>query len=161
MGKIAVSKKALQHIYRLREGGEEQCMVFNNIALSFARLSQLIELGRDEDVITPWTDDLRQVMFTLSAYTDLVQALSATSNKDSDLDTIVESRIICSFKLWHCMNNLKETIKNLQRIESYCKDEDEESLGEVISLLNEFDKDIAEDWQLISGRYGKGNLFEK
>ena len=142
MEQITVTKNALQHIHRLREGGEEFGMVLDNIALSFARLSQLIELGRDEDVIAPWTEDLQKVMFTLSSYTDLVQALSATSNKDSDLDTIVESRIICSFKLWHCMNNLKETIKNLQRIESYCKDEDEESLGEVISLLNEFDKDI-------------------
>lgn len=142
MEQITVTKNALQQIHRLREGGEEFGMVLDNIALSFARLSQLIELGRDEDVIAPWTEDLQKVMFTLSSYTDLVQALSATSNKDSDLDTIVESRIICSFKLWHCMNNLKETIKNLQRIESYCKDEDEESLGEVISLLNEFDNDI-------------------
>jgi hypothetical protein len=142
MEQITVTKNALQYIHRLREGGEEFGMVLDNIALSFARLSQLIELGRDEDVIAPWTEDLQKVMFTLSSYTDLVQALSATSNKDSDLDTIVESRIICSFKLWHCMNNLKETIKNLQRIESYCKDEDEESLGEVISLLNEFDEDI-------------------
>lgn len=142
MEKIAVSKNALQHIYRLREGGEEQCMVFNNIALSFARLSQLIELGRDEDVITPWTDDLRQVMFTLSAYKDLVLDLSATSNQDSSRDTIIESRLITSFKLWHSVTDLKETIKNLQHIESYIKDEDEESLGKVISLLNEFDKDI-------------------
>jgi len=142
MKKIAVSKKALQHIYRLREGGEEQCMVFNNIALSFARLSQLIELGRDEDVITPWTDDLRQVMFTLSAYTDLVLDLSATSNQDSSRDTIIESRLITSFKLWHCMTDLEEVIKVLQRIESYCKDEDKEELNGVISLINEFEKNI-------------------
>ena len=142
MEQITVTKNALQHIHRLREGGEEFAMVLDNIALSFARLSQLIELGRDEDVIAPWTEDLQKVMFTLSSYTDLVQALSATSNKDSDLDTIIERRLICSFKLWHCLTDIGETLKNLQRIYSYCKEEDKESLDGVIGLLSDFDKDI-------------------
>ncbi len=142
MKQIEVSNDALERISRLRDGSEEYGMIVGNIALSQARLAQLIILGRDEDNIKPWTEDLQDVMHTLSEYTDLVTALYDTSYKEPDTDTTIEKRLICSFKLWHCMTDLEEVIKVLQRIESYCKDEDKEELNGVISLINEFDKDI-------------------
>ena len=83
-------------------------------------------------------DKLRNCLSLLSRLLDAI----AVSKKEEDIDAVIESRIITSFKLWHCVTDLEETIKVLQRIVSYCKDEDKEALSGAISLLIEFDKDI-------------------
>lgn len=85
--------------------------------------------------------DKDKLMNCLSLLSRLLDAI-AVSKKEVDRDTIIESRLISSFKLWLSVTNLDETIKNLQCVESYSKDEDKESVREVISLLSEFDKDI-------------------
>ena len=84
MKQIKLSKDALERISRLRDGSEEYGMIVGNIALSQGRLAQLVELGRDDDSIEPWTDDLLKVMYTLSEYTDLVLALYDTSDRDCE-----------------------------------------------------------------------------
>ena len=75
----------------------------------------------------------------LCNYNGLLDAIAVSKN---DPDAIIERRLICSFKLWHCVTDMGETLENLQRIDGYCKDEDKESLDDVIQLLSEFDKDI-------------------
>lgn len=75
----------------------------------------------------------------LCNYNGLLDTIAVSKN---DPDAIIERRLICSFKLWHCVTDMGETLENLQRIDGYCKDEDKESLDDVIQLLSEFDKDI-------------------
>lgn len=75
----------------------------------------------------------------LCNYNGLLDSIAESKN---DPDTIIERRLICSFKLWIAVIDIEETIKTLQRMESYCKDEDIESLGNARSLLSQFDKDI-------------------
>lgn len=83
MKQIEVSNDAQKRISRLRDGSEEYGMIVSNIALSQARLAQLVNLGRDDDSIEPWTDDLLKVMYTLAEYTDLVQACTR-SDRDKE-----------------------------------------------------------------------------
>lgn len=63
----------------------------------------------------------------------------------SDPDVVIPQRLVSSFKFWDMMNYLESVIKDLQRIESYCKEEDYESLHATRVLLAEFDKDINEE----------------
>ena len=63
----------------------------------------------------------------------------------SNPDVVIPQRLVSSFKFWDMMNNLESVIKDLQRIESYCKEEDYESLHATRVLLAEFDKYINEE----------------
>ena len=85
MKQIELSKNALERIGRLCDCNcEEYEMIVGDIAQSQARLAQLVNLGRYDDSIEPWTDDLLKVMYTLAECTDLVQALRTRSDRDKE-----------------------------------------------------------------------------
>lgn len=102
----------------------------SEIASAFGALEQAGNVSEDEKAV---------IRRCLSNYNSM---LDASKEEDNSPDAIITSRIMCSFKLWHCMTDLEDVIKVLQRIESYCKDEDKEELNGLISLINQFDKDI-------------------
>ena len=79
---------------------------------------------------------------SLSICGRLLDAIAVSKKEDANPDIVIPKRIVCSFILWSSITDIEETIKNLQRMDSYCKEEDKESLGDVIDLLSEFDKDI-------------------
>lgn len=102
----------------------------SQLASAFGAVEQADNISEDEKAV---------IRRCLSNYNSM---LDASKEKDNSPDAIITSRIMLSFKLWHCMTDLEEVIKVLQRIESYCKDEDKEELNGLISLINQFDKDI-------------------
>lgn len=75
MKDIKVSADAYVTIDGLRNG-EDYELAKTLIADSMSSLAALIHLGRDEEDIATWTDDLLKVMFTLSEYNNLVNELS-------------------------------------------------------------------------------------
>lgn len=83
-----------------------------------------------------------RVRSVMANYNALLDAVAADNAVDTSIDSIITSRIICSFKLWHSMTDLDEVLQGLRRIESYCKFEDKEALQDVTTLLVQFDKDI-------------------
>ena len=78
MEQIKVSADAYAAIDGLRNS-EDYVLAKTNIADSMASLAALIHLGRDEDNISTWTDDLLKVLYTLGEYNSLVNALYNTS----------------------------------------------------------------------------------
>ena len=80
MEQIKVSADAYVAIGGLRNS-EDYELAKTNIADSMSTLSALIHLGRDEETISPWADDLLKVMFTLGEYNNLVNAFSETSDR--------------------------------------------------------------------------------
>lgn len=102
----------------------------SQLASAFGAVEQADNISEDEKAV---------IRRCLSNYNSM---LDASKEEDNSPDAIITSRIMLSFKLWHCMTDLEEVIKVLQRIESYCKDEDKEELNGLISLINQFDKDI-------------------
>lgn len=83
-----------------------------------------------------------RVRSVMANYNALLDAVAADNAVDTSIDSIITSRIICSFKLWHSMTDFDEVLQGLRRIESYCKFEDKEALHDVTTLLAQFDKDI-------------------
>ncbi len=102
----------------------------SQLASAFGAVEQADNISEDEKAV---------IRRCLSNYNSM---LDASKEEDNSPDAIITRRIMLSFKLWHCMTDLEEVIKVLQRIESYCKDEDKEELNGLISLINQFDKDI-------------------
>lgn len=51
-----------------------------NISDAQSSIARLIELGRDEETISPWTDDLLKVLYTLSEYNELINAIREPSD---------------------------------------------------------------------------------
>ena len=80
MKEIKVSADAYVAIDGLRNG-EDYGLAKELIADSMSSLAALIHLGRDEETISTWTDDLLKVLYTLGEYNSLVNALSDTSDR--------------------------------------------------------------------------------
>ena len=74
MKKVEVSNDAMDRISSLRNGSDME-MIKADIADSLSTLAELINAGRDEEVINTWVDDLLKVMYVLGEYNDLVNAL--------------------------------------------------------------------------------------
>ncbi len=75
MNKVEVSNDALDRISSLRNGSDME-MIKADIADSLSMLAELINAGRDEEVINTWVDDLLKVMYVLGEYNSLVNSLS-------------------------------------------------------------------------------------
>lgn len=83
MKKVELTTNAAAHIESLRmaESGEYE-LTKDNIVNSMASVSELINAGRDEEVIGVWIDDLLKVLYTLGQYNELVNELySVTDNR--------------------------------------------------------------------------------
>ncbi|MBO6033995.1 MAG: hypothetical protein J6Q22_21585 [Prevotella sp.] len=76
MKKVELSLNAAAHIKSLRmaESGEYK-LTKDNIVNSMASISELINAGRDKEVIGVWIDDLLKVLYTLGQYNELVNEL--------------------------------------------------------------------------------------
>lgn len=74
MNKVEVSNDALDRISSLRNGSDME-MIKSDIADSLSTLAEMINAGRDEEVINVWADELLKVMYVLGEYNDLVNAL--------------------------------------------------------------------------------------
>lgn len=89
MKDIKVSTDAYEAIDGLRNRFDKE-LAKELIADSMSSLSALIHLGRDEETIGTWTDDLLKVMFTLGEYNKLVDALSEKSNRKQGFFSYVD-----------------------------------------------------------------------
>lgn len=74
MNKVEVSNDAMDRISSLRNGSDME-MIKADIADSLSTLAELINAGRDEEVINTWVDDLLKVMYVLGEYNSLVNSL--------------------------------------------------------------------------------------
>ena len=74
MNKVEVSNDALDRISSLRNGSDME-RIKSDIADSLSTLAEMINAGRDEEVINVWADELLKVMYVLGEYNDLVNAL--------------------------------------------------------------------------------------
>lgn len=74
MKKVEVSNDAMDRISSLRNGSDME-MIKADIADSLSTLAELINAGRDEEVINTWVDDLLKVMYVLGEYNSLVNSL--------------------------------------------------------------------------------------
>lgn len=76
MKKVELTQNAAAHIESLRmiESGEYE-LTKDNIVNSMASVSELINAGRDEEVIGVWIDDLLKVLYTLGQYNELINEL--------------------------------------------------------------------------------------
>ena len=82
MESIEVSKKAFIRINNLRNGDDFD-LAKSNIADALTTLSDIIQAGRDEEVINAWTDDLLLVMAVVGDYNNLINDLEETSESKS------------------------------------------------------------------------------
>ena len=80
MKHVKVSAGAYVAIDNLRNS-DDYVQAKANIADSMTSLATLVHLGRDEESISEWTDDLLKVMFTLGEYNSLVNVLYNTSER--------------------------------------------------------------------------------
>lgn len=83
MKKVELTTNAAAHIESLRkvESGDYE-LTKDYIVNSMASISELINAGRDEEVIGVWIDDLLKVLYTLGRYNELVNELySVTDNR--------------------------------------------------------------------------------
>lgn len=99
MKSIEVSNSAFAYIEQARKSDDHE-IVTTDIANSLSILASLIQAGRDDDSISPWTDDLLRVMATIAEYNNLYAAIyETTDNKlsgfsfqndeeDTDLEAI-------------------------------------------------------------------------
>ena len=74
MNKVEVSNDALDRISSLRNGSDME-MIKADIADSLSVLAEMINAGRDEEVINVWADELLKVMYVLGEYNSLVNSL--------------------------------------------------------------------------------------
>lgn len=83
MKKVELTLNAAAHIESLRmAGSDEYELTKDYIVNSMASVSELINAGRDEEVIGVWIDDLLKVLYTLGQYNELVNELySVTDNR--------------------------------------------------------------------------------
>lgn len=102
----------------------------SEIASAFGALEQADNISEDEKAV---------IRRCLSNYNSM---LDASKEEDNSPDAIIASRIMYSFKLWHSVTDLDDTIKGLQRMYPYCKNESEEALHNITTLLIQFNEDI-------------------
>lgn len=121
MKETKVSADAYEAIDNLRNRFDNE-LAKELIADSMSTLAALIYIGRDEETISPWIDDLQKVMFTLSEYNNLVNAIAKEGEepeKNEDISSKsdeVKKRI----GMRQIMNEL--TIKSfIQAVQRYCE----------------------------------------
>ena len=78
MKTIQVTDTAAVRVNDLQDTGFERSKC--NIADAQSSVARLIHLGRDEETIQPWTDDLLKVLCTLAEYNELINAIRETSD---------------------------------------------------------------------------------
>lgn len=120
MKETKVSADAHEAIDNLRNRFDNE-LAKELIADSMSTLAALIYIGRDEETISPWIDDLQKVMFTLGEYNNLVNAIAKEGEepeKNEDISSKsdeVKKRI----GMRRIMNEL--TIKSfIQAVQRYC-----------------------------------------
>ena len=91
MKQINISKDACSIINELRNGNGFE-PVKAGIADSLSTLSNMISAGRDSEDISAWTDELMSVMYVLSEYNSLVNALYDTSDRKMGFYEFVDLR---------------------------------------------------------------------
>lgn len=121
MKETKVSADAHEAIDNLRNRFDNE-LAKELIADSMSTLAALIYIGRDEETISPWIDDLQKVMFTLSEYNNLVNAIAKEGEepeKNEDISSKsdeVKKRI----GMRQIMDGL--TIKSfIQAVKRYCE----------------------------------------
>lgn len=77
MKNLSVTNKAFDYVECLRKDDEHEIAV-TDIANSMTILANLIQQGRDEEVIGVWQDDLLKVMATIGSYNELLSTIYET-----------------------------------------------------------------------------------
>ena len=119
MKETKVSADAHEAIDNLRNRFDNE-LAKELIADSMSTLAALIYIGRDEETISPWIDDLQKVMFTLSEYNNLVNDIAKEGeepekNEDISSESDEEKK---RTEMRHIMNEL--TIKSwIQAVQRY------------------------------------------
>lgn len=160
MKSIEVSDRAFNYIENARSNDVHEIVV-TNIANSLSILASMIQAGRDDDSISPWTDDLLRVMATIAEYNDEFNAICETTDnklgnfkyqeqpdkESEELESIrkTSEHIGTSVKLWLSVNSPDEAIEVLTECENQVEESDKEkweTLHEVTSLIAQIKKDV-------------------
>ena len=93
MKNVEMSQVAAKHIESLRNpvSGEYE-LTKDNIVNSMASISDLINAGRDEEVISVWIDELLKVLYTLGEYNELVNELYFNTDNEHGKYTFHENK---------------------------------------------------------------------
>jgi len=78
MKNVMLTNRAAVLVNELQDTGFEMSKC--NISDAQSSIARLIEQGRDEETISPWTDDLLKVLYTLSEYNELINAIREPSD---------------------------------------------------------------------------------
>ena len=154
MKSIEVSDSAFNYIENARSNDVHEIVV-TNIANSLSILASMIQAGRDDDSISPWTDDLLRVMATIAEYNDEFNAICATTDnklgkfeyQEQPEHDHTSERLATTVKLWLSVNNLDKAIEVLTDVENNFDEADKEKweiVHDVTSMIGQFKKDIQE-----------------
>lgn len=80
MKNLQVTNAAFDYVECLRRVGEHE-IVMEQIANSLSTIASLIQAGRDDDSISPWTNDLLYVASTIADYNKVIGLLYNPSDK--------------------------------------------------------------------------------
>ena len=80
MKTIQVNETAFDYVEIMRKDDEHE-IVMEQIANSLSTLANLIHAGRNDDSISPWTNDLLYVASTIADYNKLIGLLYNPSDK--------------------------------------------------------------------------------
>lgn len=147
MKTIEVSEMAYRDIQRIRKNGEDWGLIKSQIANSLSSLANLIQAGRDEEVINVWIDDLLRVMVTLSDYNQLIDSLEMTKERTLGrycYEEIADERLESMGSLVNIflsVHDHAETIATLEKLQATADADMKETLQDIATLIERANKE--------------------
>lgn len=144
MKSIEVSDSVFNYIENARSNDVHEIVV-TNIANSLSILASMIQAGRDDDSISPWTDDLLRVMATIAEYNDEFNKFRGFRYEEQPEHDHTSEKLGTTVKLWLSMNNLDKAIEVLTDVENNFDEADKEKweiVHDVTKMIYQFKKDV-------------------